>query len=144
MDTRTRRDKEARRVAALCGPKCLAELLRRRTQIVTVETLAREMKTDEEGTRLLALRDSARKRGFAGAEGVRLTQAGLKAQKLPLIALIVPGHFVLVDQVSEKDVMFWDPALGKSRSVSWEKWTQQSMGGVALTLSSAAVKTASR
>ncbi len=160
MDTRAKRDKEARRVAALCGPKCLAELLRRRSpqppinaprppvlggnsEDGVVERIARSMKTDEDGTSLLALRDEARRQGFSQAEGVRLTAIGLKAQKLPLIALIMPGHFVLVDRVDEKKVTLWDPALGKSRAVSWEKWAEQSMGGVALTLGGAAVKTAS-
>jgi hypothetical protein len=152
MDTAQARDKARRRDASLCAPECLAELVRRQGSkgnaggATSVKSLASEMKTDEDGTTLSGLRASARKHGFPGARGLALTWEGLKKQKLPLIALVAPRHFVLVEQVSESGgVRVWDPdgggATGRAatRSYSREQWRQawsEGGGGVALALES--------
>lgn len=134
MDLRSTKEKETKRLAALCGPKCLVELLRRQGKSADVETLAKAMKTDEEGTTLLALRDEARKQGFSQAQGVELTRAGLKAQSFPIIALLAPQHFVVVEKVSDKALTIWDPGEGKRKDVELESWAPAGMGGIALTL----------
>jgi ABC-type bacteriocin/lantibiotic exporter with double-glycine peptidase domain len=133
-ELRAARDKESRRQAALCGPQCLAELLRRLGKTASVEELAAAMKTSEDGTSLLALRDEARRRGFVQAEGVQLTEAGLKAQKLPLIALLAPGHFVVVEKVSDKTITIWEPGAGKRNELALASWVTSDRGGIALTL----------
>jgi ABC-type bacteriocin/lantibiotic exporter with double-glycine peptidase domain len=61
--------------------------------------LAVEMHTSGGGTALVALRDAAVRHGLR-LEGVRLTTKGLAKQRLPLIALIAPGHYVLVEAVT--------------------------------------------
>src|SRR5581483_371839 len=106
---RQKRQQEAQeREAALCGPECLAELLRRQGKRAQVHALADAMGTSQEGTSLLALCEAAKQHGFA-ARGVELTQAGLTQQKLPVIALLASGHYVLVEQVRPEQVAVWDP-----------------------------------
>jgi len=115
-------EKAERRAQALCGPRCLAELLRRRGETVSVETLAKEMQTDEDGTSLQGLTQAARKRGYKG-EGLALTQQGLARQSLPVVTLIAPGHYVLVEALSSTGVRVWDPnalAQGKEATQSYD------------------------
>ncbi len=124
---------------------CLAELLRRilnrqdaksakkglkegEADVPGIEGLAREMGTDYQGTTLAALARVAKLNGFK-ARGLELTWKGLRGQALPLIALIEPGHFVLVDAVTEDSVLIWDPGVqGQGKAVArryslkeWEK-----------------------
>lgn len=96
------------REASLCGPACLAELLRRRGETADVHGLATEMGTGERGTTLAGLADAAQKHGFR-PQGLALTQKGLGEQRLPVIALVTPGHYVLVESVSAQSVTVWDP-----------------------------------
>jgi len=115
------------RSRSLCGPEVLAEVLRRRAERAGggsaavapgVGELARELNTDHLGTTLQAVAEAARKRGFT-AKGLQLTWKGLQAQfNAPapaaapapyMLALIQPGHYVLVEQASFSQVRVWDP-----------------------------------
>lgn len=131
------REKAKQKEQSLCGPECLAELLRRQGIKADVYKLAKEMKTNEDGTSLKALADTAEKHGFS-AKGLQLTQHGLVKQPLPLVALIAPGHYVLVEKVTPKEVTIWD-ANGKglskpsTRSYSIKEWTHI-WSGIALVL----------
>jgi len=136
------RQKARDREASLCGPECLAELLRRRGRAadgsVSVHALADEMHTGDRGTEMADLAAAANKRGFA-ARGLALTPKGLAAQTLPVIALVTPGHYVLVDAVSAQGVTVWDPdARGPGRggavSVPAAQWGRE-WRGITLTLS---------
>ena len=51
---------------------------------------------------------AARKRGFT-AKGLMLTQKGLSEQKLPLIAVVFPGHYVIVESVKPDRITVWEP-----------------------------------
>jgi TolA-binding protein len=143
MRAASAREEAGEREAAKCGPECLAELLRRRqgeAASVTpdeVEALAREMGTDRRGTTLKALAGAARKRGFR-PRGLQLTWEGLRKQRLPLLALLQPAHFVLVDELTPGSVRVWDPdgaGTGRpsTRSYYRETW-QEVWQGVALAL----------
>lgn len=130
------------REASLCGPACLAELLRRRGGTVnssaSVHALADEMHTGDRGTALADLAVAANRRGFA-ARGLALTPKGLAAQTLPVIALVTPGHYVLVDAVSAQSVTVWDPdARGPGRggrlTIPLAQWGRE-WRGVTLALS---------
>jgi len=160
MNTAQGHQKEQQTEASLCGPECLAELLRRRTftekrrdspprhQIhqdsprkanddETVKTLSAELKTDENGTSLEALASVARRHGFR-PRGLALTQAGLLKQPLPAIALVSPGHYVLVEAANNAAVTTWDPdaqGIGKpaKRSVPVGEWGRM-WGGYTLVL----------
>jgi ABC-type bacteriocin/lantibiotic exporter with double-glycine peptidase domain len=120
------------------------------------------MGTDGRGTSLKALAAAARRRGFT-ARGLRLTQAALfhaaadeRWPALPgnspqphhptpspprspyLIALLRPGHYVLVEQVREEAVTVWDPdgrGLHQAgvKEYSWEAWGR-AWNGVVLAL----------
>lgn len=127
--------KQRERDLSLCGPECLSELLKRQGKTVAVEALAREMKTDENGSSVAALQAAFRRHGFDAAQGVRLTMPGLHEQSLPVVALIQPGHFVLVDAVAgDGAVTVWDGDNrdGATRTIPAAQW-QQEWQGVALT-----------
>jgi predicted double-glycine peptidase len=137
VKTAQAREKARERERSLCGPECLAELLRRKGKKANIHALAREMKTNENGTSLQALADAAKKHGFS-AKGLALTQKGLSKQPLPLAALVAPGHYVLVDAVTPKEVTVWD-ANGKGQGKpDTKRYTVQQWGqiwsGVALIL----------
>jgi len=130
------RQKARLRERALCGPECLAELLRRHGKKADVHALAAEMKTSEFGTSLQALADAAKKHGFS-AKGLALTQKGLLKQPLPLVALVMPGHYVVVDAVSPGEVTVWDAhgsSTGKpaTRRYSVKEWSVLWSSGIAL------------
>jgi predicted double-glycine peptidase len=135
-----KREDAQRRQAAMCAPACLKELLKRKGETIALESLAKEMKTDKEGTTLESLRDVLRSHGYPNAEGVALTMAGLRQQKLPLIALISPGHFVLVEKIGiDGSVTIWDANsvnhIGETRTLTISEWEKAWQGGVAITLS---------
>ncbi len=110
---------------------------KRKASAAGVEELAREMGTDYQGRTLAALARVAQRHGFA-ARGLELTWKGLWEQPLPLIALIEPGHYVLVDAVTEDSVLVWSPgARGQGQAVarrySLKEW-EQVWNGIALVL----------
>ena len=156
MGTARKHQAARQREASVCGPECLAELLRRRGEAADVPGLAREMGTGENGTVLAALAAVAQKHGFR-AQGLALTQKGLAetlaARRLPVIALVAPGHYVLVEAASPAGVTLWDPdargvGQGDRRSVPSAQWQHQ-WRGVTLALAPvsgkiAAVQTARR
>jgi len=143
-------DEKDRRDQALCGPECLAEMLRRgvlshkdaKTQrnaiqeVVDVPALAQEMNTTGDGSTVAAMVRTAAKHGLK-LEGVSLTTKGLMKQQLPIIALIAPGHYVVVESINHSptspltlsSVSAWDPdAKGTGNAgqrtftaVQWEK-----------------------
>lgn len=99
-----------------------------------LKLLADELHTTHRGTTLLSIAKALRRRGFA-ATGFRLDYEGLRtklAGKAPAatIALVTPGHYVLVEDVAPFGVRYWDPEQGV-RNVSPEAW-EQLWGGVAL------------
>ena len=139
------RQKARQREAAMCGPECLAELLRRRGDAADVHGLATEMGVTDQGSTLEALAAAADKRGYQAA-GLSLTLAGLRKQKLPLIALISPGHYVIIDAVSAAQISVWDPDLrgvghGGAHNYPVSEWTRV-WKGVALSLDFRSVMTA--
>lgn len=120
------RQRARMRAASLCGPECLAELLRRRGEAADVRGLAKEMGTGERGTTLSALAGAAKRRGFH-PRGLALTPRGLTRQRLPLVALVAPGHYVLVEGLTAGAVTVWDPdargvGRGDRRAVPAAEW----------------------
>jgi hypothetical protein len=121
-------DMAVRREQSMCGPKCLAELLRRKGQKADVHALADEMKTTHEGTTMADLAETAKAHGV-GLQGVELTEQGLEKQPLPAIALLGPGHYVVLDRVLPAGVSFWDPNRPSAdRSVPASEWQRQFTG----------------
>ncbi len=93
---------------AQCGPLCLAEYLRRKGRSCDPDELAKELKTTANGTSMQAMADVASKHGQKG-KGLSLTQKGLEKQPLPLITLVIPGHYVILENITSKDITIWDP-----------------------------------
>jgi ABC-type bacteriocin/lantibiotic exporter with double-glycine peptidase domain len=95
------------------------------------------MGATEKGTSLADLAHAAERYGMK-ARGVRLPVDKLADQKLPLIALIKPGHYVLVDAAGPSTVSYWDPGPrptlpGSNRRCDYRLW-EQMWTGVALCL----------
>lgn len=131
------RQKARVREASLCGPECLAEMLRRRGETADVHALAQEMDTSDQGTSLAALAQAAKRRGFA-SKGLALTAKGLTQQKLPLVALVNPNHFVIVEALTPEQITIWDPdarGVGKAdrKSLPLTEWSRN-WQGIALAL----------
>ena len=130
-------DRKQRREQSLCAPQVLAELLRRQGKAADMSRLAQEMQTDENGTSLLHFQEAAQKHGMT-AQGVQLRPEALIQQNLPVVALIEPGHFVLVEQVAADTVQVWEPPAtrtgkGERRMHSAAEW-EKIWGGYAVTL----------
>lgn len=137
VNIQAKAEKKRLRDQALCGPQVLAELLRRQGKSADMNRLVQEMQTDENGTSLLQLQEVAQKHGLT-AQGVELRPDALAAQKLPLVALVSPGHFVLVEQVTPDSIHVWEPPAtrtgkGERKTHSASEWAQI-WGGYALTL----------
>lgn len=141
MGTARKHQATRQREASLCGPECLAELLRRRGEAADVHGLAREMGTSERGTALAALAAGAQRHGFM-PEGLALTQKGLAetlaARRLPVIVLVRPGHYMLVEAATLAGVSVWDPdargiGRGDHRAIPLTRW-QHRWHGVTLAL----------
>lgn len=103
-----RLQQQAKRERSLCGAECLAEVLRRRGRKADVRALADEMKTTHEGASVAALLRAAERRGLK-PKGLLVTLRGLKQQPLPAIALVAPGHFVLIQSLNSHTIEIWDP-----------------------------------
>ena len=133
MQTQKATQDEQKRQQAMCGPEALAELLRRHGgKQATVAELAIEMKTNGDGTSLAEMQKAAKAHGLP-TKAVALTQKGLAAQKTPLLTLLNPGHFVLVEAVSPKEVTVWDPdakgiGQGDRRVFELKDWKGQWSG----------------
>jgi predicted double-glycine peptidase len=102
------RRKEQEMAMSKCGPECLSEFLRRRGKSVSSNTLAKELKTSTGGTSLLSIVRVAKAHGL-NAKGYTLSDKALGKQPLPMISLIRPGHYVVVDKVTADSVSIWDP-----------------------------------
>lgn len=121
-------DQRQKREASLCGPECLAELLRRQGHKADVHALAEAMGTNEDGTSLAGLAKVAKRYGYS-PRGLLLTERGLMQQKLPVIAFAQWGHYVIVEAITSKSVQVWDPdASGLhhpgNKNYSQQEWQQ--------------------
>lgn len=126
-------DRAKQREESLCGPQCLAELLRRKGRTVNIESLAKEMGTNEEGTSIDRLIGVFERHGYK-AQGFRMTLAGLEKQSFPAVALLSPGHYVIVERISAEGVQVWDgDANPKETVVPRSKWATL-WSGIAATL----------
>ena len=136
------------RERSLCGPEVLAEVLGRAAQpTVDLHELAAELKTDHRGTTLAALAKAAEKHGLH-PRGLKLTWDGLwKITNGPdgkrdapdyLVALIHPGHYVLVEDVRAGEVDVWDPSANGADQPGNHRYPRAEWGkiwdGVALRL----------
>lgn len=109
------RQQAQNRAMSACGPECLAEFLRRFGKTANEDALAKELRTSFQGTSMLSMVQVAKKHGLDG-KGMRLSFEALPKQPLPLIALLRPGHYVIVQKVTKDVVTTWDPSgrgLGK-------------------------------
>ena len=135
-------DRARRRSGSMCGPECLAELLHREGKPADLALLAREAATSHEGTTLLALARTAGRHGIP-LKGMQLTDADFRKQALPLLALVAPGHIVVVDKIDRACVTVWDPAANgpgrpADKDIVWPQWRRM-WRGVALVRAEAAV-----
>jgi predicted double-glycine peptidase len=127
-------ERAKQREESLCGPQCLAELLRRGGKPAEAHALADEMQTSEQGSTMAAMAHTAARHGLA-LSGLAVTERGLDRQPLPAIALVSPGHYVLLERIAPDAVSAWDPGLhgpagGGERAYSRTDWNRLFMGTV--------------
>ena len=137
--TADQRARERQKQQSMCGPECLSELLRRQGNQADVKSLSKELYTSERGTTLQAMSVIAKRHGFR-PKGLQLTYKGLSKQPLPLITIIAPGHYVIVDHVSIFGVSVWDPYTNGIDKPAAKKYSKKEWlnlwSGIALVLHS--------
>jgi RHS repeat-associated protein len=98
------------KLAQLCGPRALHELLERQGIASSVEELARLADTDSEGTTMHALLEAA---SLKGLELTGVAVNSIDELVLPAIAYVSHSHFVLVTQVLDDTVVVLDGPQGE-------------------------------
>lgn len=114
-----------------CGAACLASICAYYGLRYPVSRIRQYASTDKKGTNLLGLVEAATKLGFS-AKGVRGNFEALKIVPKPAIAHIVVRevlqHFIVVYDVTNKCVIYMDPADGqmhqKQHDEFEKEWTE--------------------
>jgi ATP-binding cassette, subfamily C, bacteriocin exporter len=118
-----------------CGPACLASVCRYYNKYVAVSKIRQLAKTDQNGTTLLGIIESAVALGFE-ARGIRADAVETISRPAILYVIINEkiSHYIVLLNVSEKVVTVMDPAEGELRRISRKEfgmiWT-----GIAVLLS---------
>lgn len=104
----TSREKAMRVRLASCGPKVLAEYLKRMNRPVPdLESLTKACQTDEGGTNMDALREAFAAFGFS-VTGREVNRTDFALTPVPFIWL-TPDHYVLVLKVGADHARVYDP-----------------------------------
>lgn len=108
-----------------CGPTCLKMILAYYDKNVSIETLNKLSKVnDEKGTNLLDLSTTIERFGFRTL-GVRLPYEDLKQAPLPAMLFWNKNHFVVLYEFKNDSLFIADPALGKmkySKDIFCKHW----------------------
>jgi ATP-binding cassette, subfamily C, bacteriocin exporter len=113
-----------------CGAACLASVAAHYNLEMPVSKIRQMASTDQKGTNILGLIEAATKMGFS-AKGVRGEYDALIEVPMPVIAHVIVKkvlhHFVVLYQVTAKEVEYMDPGDGQMHKVSSdtfkEMWT---------------------
>ncbi len=102
-----------------CGAACLASIAAYYGLRLPIIRIRQYTHTDTKGTTLLGLIEAAQKLGFQ-AKGIRATPEQLAGYPLPAIAHIFSpdqqlNHYVIIYEVTSKDILIGDPARAIKR-----------------------------
>ena len=117
-----------------CGPACLSAVMSVHGIRESVARLAQRCETGRDGTGMAGLAAAA------DEFGLRATPLRVRAEAdlsralggipMPVIAPITGHHFVVIEQVTSREVRVMDPAVGHRReSIDWLK---ENFGGIVL------------
>ncbi len=120
-----------------CGAACLSSIASYYELYIPISKIRQFVGTDKEGTNLMGLIEGAEKLGF-DAKGVKGAEESLHKIPTPAIAhIIINGrlqHFVVIYKVSKKTIRIMDPGIGKLKTVSIERFTEQWTGVLVILL----------
>ncbi len=111
-----------------CGAACLASVSAHYKRYLPIARIRQYASTDKRGSNVLGLVEAADKMGFQ-AKGVKATKESLFKVPKPTIAHVIIGeqklqHYVVIYEVSEKQVRYMDPADGKMHKESHEDFAK--------------------
>ncbi len=95
--------------AAMCGPRCMAYIMKTDGMDSSARKIASQMKTNVGGTTLYAMQQFAVKNGWPKAEGVQINLKNLLKQKQPIVAFLKPCHYVVITHMTPTSLTIWDP-----------------------------------
>lgn len=99
-----------------CGPACLATIAKYYGTDISISQIRTMTGTDRQGTNLWGMMVAARKIGFEADAYKGDRQAFMSGFPLPAIAHVITEenllHYVVVEQITEKDITIADPAKG--------------------------------
>jgi ATP-binding cassette subfamily B protein len=111
-----------------CGAACLASVSAHYKRYLPIARIRQYASTDKRGSNVLGLVEAADKMGFQ-TKGVKATKESLFKVPKPTIAHVIIGeqklqHYVVIYEVSEKQVRYMDPADGKMHKESHEDFAK--------------------
>lgn len=116
-----------------CGPACIASVIARYGNKVSVSRIRQMARTDSHGTSMLGLVNTLEKLNFT-ARGLKGSAEHLKGLPCPFIAhLVQPGglhHYVVVYKVGKNKLRIMDPAIGKLKTWKSDQFKEQWSGAV--------------
>ncbi len=115
----------AQQSASDCGAACLVMIVGYWGKRVSVNRLREIANVNRDGASLKGLMTAAESFGFT-TRPVKASLEGLSKQSLPAIAHWEGKHFIVVWEITRKQVIISDPAIGQlafSRSEFVSKWT---------------------
>ncbi len=116
-----------------CGPKALATVFRLKGIRIQPKDLS--LKGVKNGLASMQdLRKAAMAKGLK-ATGVQISLSDLKTMEMPAIALLKPGHYIVISSVDQKGFTVIDPARGEKAFTMSEAALQKSWTGYVLLFS---------
>ncbi|WP_020598146.1 peptidase domain-containing ABC transporter [Spirosoma panaciterrae] len=110
-----------------CGAACLASISAHYKLMMPIARIRQMASTDQKGTNVLGMIEAATRLGFQ-AKGVRGTFESLSKIPKPAIAHVIVKevlhHFVVIYDVTDKQVVVMDPGPGKFIKYSHEEFTK--------------------
>ena len=120
-----------------CGAACLSSICAHYGLFTSVAKIRQHASTDKKGTNLLGMKEGAEKLGFE-AKGVKGVMDSLTKIPLPAVAHIIVKevlqHYVVIYEVTSKQVNYMDPGDGQMHKVSHAEFEKLWTGNLLLLL----------
>jgi tetratricopeptide (TPR) repeat protein len=117
-----------------CGPKALAFVLRNKGIETSEKDIAKLLLTQSYQVSLEDLRKASDEKGVK-ASGVSVTLDQLNTMELPIIALINPGHYIVILSADDKSFKMIEPENGERTFTIYKEALEQVWTGYVLAFS---------